>query len=322
MEISFESFYQKQLVPHLRELETQRKSLAMLLWFAIFIGVVGFAVSVCYLGNFHEFSLDNHTKDDFLISLGVLVAWSVIAALFYKYVYQLKLQTLRSKFKKTVISDIVGFIDSGLGYHEHKLISKEEFEGSKLFPLPVHEYYGEDYLLGKEGEVSYKISEIHAQYTMKDHRGRKAFHTIFKGLFYVADVHQPFGCETVILPDAGPKLFSKFKEAIRTWQVFSNEVVTFDNQDFTKKFVVYSDSPEQTKKILNDNLIQRITSFKEKTGHKIFVSFVGNKVCVAISLNVDLFEPPVFGTMLNYDLIYQNYKYLRLVTGIVNDLEL
>ncbi|MBL4651765.1 MAG: DUF3137 domain-containing protein [Flavobacteriales bacterium] len=68
--------------------------------------------------------------------------------------------------------------------------------------------------------------------------------------------------------------------------------------------------------------MQRITSFKEKTGHKIFVSFVGNKVFIAVSLHVDLFEPPVFGSMLDYNSIYENYKYLKLATGIVQDLEL
>ncbi|MBL4651764.1 MAG: DUF3137 domain-containing protein [Flavobacteriales bacterium] len=251
MEISFESFYQKQLVPHLTGLEIQRKTLATLLWGAIVLGVVGFFVSVYYVAGFHRFSLDNnHTKLDFLIAIGVLVFWCVVSALFYKYVFLVKLEVIRSQFKKTVISDIVNFVDSDIDYHEHKLVSKQEFEASKIFPLLVHEYYGEDYLLGKEGDVSYKISEIHAQYTLKDHRGRKAFYTIFKGLFFVADVGQSFGCETIILPDSGSKLFSKFKEVVRTWQVFNNEVVTFENQDFTKQFVVYSDLPEQTKRIL------------------------------------------------------------------------
>lgn len=318
----FKSFYESKLVPDLERLEVDRKKLSVLAIFSGLIGVVGLLTSLYYFGGFHRFSLDNHSKADFLIALGVLVAWSVVGALFYKYVYTKKLNFIRGDFKRNIIQDIVDFVDPGLGYKEHELISQEDYEASKLFPVKAHEYYGEDYLLGKEGDISYKISELHTQYVMKDHRGRKAFFTVFSGLFFVADVNQNFEGETVVLPDAAKSLFGKFGEKLQQWNILRNEMVKTNDEVFDKNFVVYSDNPASALKILTKELRQRIIDFKLKMNHKVYVSFVGNRLNVAIPLKIDLFEPPVFGSMLNYDSIYENYKYLQLVTGIVHDLKL
>ncbi|PCJ84602.1 MAG: hypothetical protein COA57_08930 [Flavobacteriales bacterium] len=318
----FRAFYEKELVQHLQTLEVQRKKLAVKLNLSIAFGIIGLFLSIYFLAGFHNFSLKNHSNSDFIIALILLVAWAMLAVLVYKKVFYKKLQEIRFKFKRSVIVKIVDFVDPALKYRESRLITRDEYNASKLFPVKPHTYYGEDYILGKNGAVPYKFSELHTKYTMKDHRGRKLFYTIFRGLFFLADTGKQFKAETVVLPDTAHKLFGPLGDYIQDWNIFREQVVKIDDAEFDKEFVVYSNNLEESKKILTSQLMKRITEFKKKSGHKIFLSFINTHVNLAIPLDTDLFEPPVFGNMLNFELIYENYKYLKLATGIVDDLDL
>lgn len=320
--LDFKAFFIQKLLPHLSGMESGRRQLSLVMIFSLFLGIVGLLASVYFIAGFHDCDFDTLEKTNFISALLLLVGWSVVGVLIYKKVFFVKLQQRRAEFKKKVIQEIVKFVDPSLSYFEHKLISRDEYESSKLFPVAADQYYGEDYMFGRNDQVSYKFSELHTQFIMKDHRGRKAFYTIFKGLFFIANLKEKFSSHTIILPDTAQKYFGPLGKFVNQWNIFRDEVVEIKHTDFDKEFVVYSNNSVETKKLLTDQLAQRITDFKKKTGHKVMLSFVDNKVNVAIPMNKDLFEPPVFGTMLNYDLIHENYQYISLIVGIIDDLGL
>ena len=66
----------------------------------------------------------------------------------------------------------------------------------------------------------------------------------------------------------------------------------------------------------------RITDFKEKTGKKIYLSFIGSMVFVAVPYTRDLFEPRLFKTLLDFEPIRRYYEDLQFAIGIVDDLNL
>lgn len=316
----FRRFYDAELVPHLASLEVLRKS--------IYAGMVVFAIvffasvftSVYYFGGFNEFSLNNHTNKDFIVSLLVLVFWAVVGVLVYKKLFDKKLAEIREQFKRSVIVKIVEFVDPEMEYSEHMMISEDEYIDSKIFPIRPQVFRGEDYVVGSEGEVSYKFSELRARNYLKDHRGRKAFLTMFHGLFFIAEFKESFGSETIVLPDTAQKVFGGFGEFIQTHNIFRDHLIKVDDPEFGKEFVVYGDDVEGSKKVLTSALMKRITEFKKTSGHKVYLSFVGNRMNVAIPLLQDLFEPPVFGSMLHFDTIFENYRYLKLSRGLLKDL--
>ena len=67
--------------------------------------------------------------------------------------------------------------------------------------------------------------------------------------------------------------------------------------------------------------MQRILSLKKKAGY-INLSFVNSNVCIAIPLKKNLFEIKIFSTLIDPDAIAEYYYLLKLLTGIVNDLNL
>ncbi|MFH1321315.1 MAG: DUF3137 domain-containing protein [Bacteroidota bacterium] len=319
---NFRKFYEDELVPHLTNLEVFRKKIYAGIVLFVLLFFLGVFSSIYYLGGFYEFSFENITNKNFIIALLLLVFWAMIGVLVFKKLFENKLAGVRYKFKRSVIVKIVEFIDPGLEYFEDQLISQDEYEASMIFPVKAKRFRGEDYVLGRDGKISFKFSELHSRYFLKDHRGRKAFITIFHGLFFIADFHKDFNCETIVLPDTAHKLFGPLGDFVQKHNIFRDKVIKVDDPEFDKEFVVYGNNPEVSAKILTPRLLKRITDFKKKSGHKVFISFIGSKVNVAISLTKDLFEPPIFGSMLVYDTIYENYKYLILATGIVKDLDL
>ena len=301
--MDFRKFYKDELVPHLNDLEALRKKIyAGMVFFIILFFLCAFG-SVYYFGGFYKFSLSEHSNKDFIVSLLLLVLWAMIGVLAFKKLFEKKLSNIRYKFKRSVIAKIVEFVDPGLGYYENQFISEDEYNASKIFPISAKRFRGEDYVLGKDGTTSFKFSELHSRYFLKDHRRRKAFITIFYGLFFIADFHRDFKCETIVLPNTAHKLFGTFGDFVQKHNIFREKVIKVDDPEFNREFVVYGDNPEESGKLLTSQLLKRITDFKNKTGHKVYLSFIGSKVNVAISLTKDLFEPPIFGSMLDYDTI-------------------
>ena len=317
---NFRKFYDTELVPALASLEVLRRGIYVGLLVFIFVYLFCVFGSVYYFGGFHEFSLSNHTNKDFIVSLLILVAWAVVGVLVYKKLFDKRLAEIRDQFKRSVIVKIVEFVDPTLEYSEHMMIGKDEYIESKIFPIKPQVFRGEDYIVGSEGEVSYKFSELRARNYLKDHRGRKAFLTMFHGLFFIAEFRSQFNGETIVLPDTAQKIFGGFGEFIQKHNIFRDHLIKVDDAEFSREFVVYGDDVEGSKAVLTPALMKRITEFKKMSGHKLYLSFIGNKLNVAIPMQKDLFEPPVFGSMLHFDTIFENYKYLKLSTGIVKDL--
>ena len=121
----FREFYTNILVPYLKELEIKRKKNALWLRIAALAGVIGFFSSIIYFAGFYTLSLENLGRSNFLIALFLLVFWSMAGVLFYKKVFGKSMDDIRYKFKRSIIARIVEFVDPGLGYFEHKLISQQ-----------------------------------------------------------------------------------------------------------------------------------------------------------------------------------------------------
>jgi len=74
--------------------------------------------------------------------------------------------------------------------------------------------------------------------------------------------------------------------------------------------------------ILSPSLMQRIVEFKRKWNTKVYLSFRDSKVYIAIKMDKNLFETRLFKSIVDYNFIEENIRFLILLTGIVDDLNL
>jgi len=294
-------YYRTILLPELRVLEEERKkSLNKIILSAIVI--VPLAAFLTYIFKHH-----------FPVILGVM---GIIGANWFftrEYV---------SNFKAGIIEKIVTCVDENLKYFKNSHIPKDVFTKSKIFKHGVDRYRGDDYVRGKLGQTEVKFSEIHAQYVTRDNKGNRHYHTIFKGLFFVADFNKEFKGTTIVLPDVAEKMLGGLGTMFQSWNKGRGQLIKLEDPEFEKMFVVYGEDQIEARYILSTSLMKRITDFKKKTKRQIHLSFIRSHVFVAISYRRDLFEPRIFRTLLSFDPIEQYFEDLQAAVGIVEDLNL
>lgn len=293
------AYYQNVLLPELRPLEEQRKkALAKIILIAAFILPLSFVLAMAMPP---------------LIVLGIVIIVWASAAITKTYV---------SNFKTNIIEKIVTAIDDNLHYYKERGIEQSLFSASGIFKQHIDHYHAEDYVQGVLGKTKVEFSEIHAQYITRDGKGRTSYHTIFRGLFFIADFNKNFNGKTVVLPDTAERLFGVIGNMLQSWNIGRGELVKLEDPEFEKEFVVYASDQIEARYILSMSLMKRIVDFKRKTRKNIYLSFVGSKIFIALPCYRNLFEPRIFRTVLDFSSIRQYFEDLQLAVGIVEDLNL
>ncbi len=309
----FKAFYESDLMPVLQSFESRRKRiLKSVLITLLVVAVLAVAVILSVSELRH-----NPTGMVVVGVVGVLVVCIVGFLVSRGFVHD---------FKVAVVGEIVKFVDPSLNYAPKNRISEHKFRGSRIFEHRIDRYRGEDYVAGKLGATEIEFSEIHAEYKTVTHdsKGRRHthWHTIFKGLFFIADFNKDFANLTVVLPDTAEKIFGFLGKSLQNLNFTRGELVKLEDPEFEKEFVVYGDDQVEARYILSTSLMQRITEFKRKTKCPIFLSFVNSSVHVAIRTGRNMFEPRMFRTLLKFEVVREYLQDLQLALGIVEDLNL
>ena len=209
-----------------------------------------------------------------------------------------------------------------LDYQPNSMIDQVVYRSSLLFNHKPDRYKGEDMVKGQVGKTKIAFSELHTEYYTTDDKGRRTWHTIFRGLFFMADFNKDFKGHTLVLPDYSQRLFGGFGQKLQGMFSFRGELVKLEDPEFEKRFVVYSSDQIEARYILTPALMQRLTEFAKKTKSEVRISFVLSCVFIAISLKENLFEPRIYRTILDFEPIEKYYDDLVMAIGIVDELNL
>jgi hypothetical protein len=256
-----------------------------------------------------------------VILIFILIGCAIIGGIYY-HVAGID---YRGGFKMIILRKMVQFADPGLDYLPQQGISKELFTAAGLFKQGIDRYKCEDMIRGKIDKTQLTFSEVHAEYKTTTHTGKSRqthWHTIFKGIFFIADFNKNFHGRTVVLPDTAEKLFGLFGQTLQSWSSSHGQLVKLEDVEFEKEFVVYGTDQIEARYILSPALMERILQFQRKLGTKLYLSFLGSKVFGAISIEKNLFEPAVFSSVLDFNVIAEYYGQLQLGIGVVDELNL
>lgn len=302
---SFKEFYDAKLLPDLKILDKERKQVDRRV---LLIGLIAL-ILIVIIGRFR-----GSATFYFQILLGVF-ALIIISLTSKKY---------RLNFKNKIVLKIAAFVDENLVYSPEGFVSREEFANSAIFQKFCNDFNGEDHFKGKIGKTAIEFSEVVGRHVSTSGTGskqKKQYTTIFKGVFFVADFNKNFSGYTLILPDTTEKMLGKLGQNL---QAFSSrgELVKLENPEFEKEFCVYANDQVEARYILSPSLMQRIVEFKRKWNTKVYLSFRDSKVYIAIKLDKNLFETRLFKSIVDYNFIEANIRFLILLTGIVEDLNL
>jgi len=299
-------FYQTELLPDLRALEDKRKAAVKQL---LIVGGAALAIALLLL-----VLLVRAGPVGFILVAVLLIGAGVLGTRMTR--------GYRSVFKVTVIARLVRFIDENLCYSPDQGIPKSVFQTADLYKQHIDRYRSEDQVTGKVGATEIAFSEVHAEYKTKDNKGHTDWHTIFRGILFAGDFNKAFRGKTVVLPDMAERLLGSLGQKLQSWTPGRDDLIKLEDPEFEREFVVYSTDQIEARYILSTSLMERILQFKRKTGKRIYLSFVGSKVFVAIPYTKNLFEPRLFSTLLDLGPIAQYFEDLQVAVGIVDDMNL
>lgn len=306
----FKTFYDTSLIPELTKMEKERKKAVGFFWMimGVLLGTIGAAIGIGLSG----------APIPLTIGVGVV-------GLVFVIIFGVKLSKVRKAtkqiYKEGIIRPIVHFIDDSLNYDPYSMIPQSDFTASKIFTQGVDRYKGDDFIQGKIGETAIRFSEIHAEYYTTDKDGKRQYHTIFKGLFLIADFNKHFNGETYVLIDTAEKLFGKLGKIFQKANFVRPQLIKMEDPIFEKAFVVYGSDQIESRYILTPAMMERMMKLKEKSS-KVQFSFKNSQVNIALPVSKNLFEAPLFKSMLSFDQIKEYYEYLLLAIGVVEDLDL
>lgn len=305
----FRDFYEKELLPELEIIDRKRKKVDRLVIIVLLITVVAITAEVILIPE----SNDIRIIIPFLTGIIALILISVFS------------QSYRKEYKKRIIARIARFVDEGLIYTPDGTVAKSEFVKSEIFQLSCDRYKGEDHFRGKLGKTDIEFSEVVAKHRNRSGSGsnkKDNYSIIFRGLFIIADFNKHFKTHTVVLPDTAERLFGKFGQKLQSMSFTRGELIRLEDPVFEKEFCVYGDDQVEARYILTPSLMERILTFKRKWNTTVYLSFLDSKVYIAIKMFKNLFETRLFKSVVDYNFMEDNLRFLTLLTEIVDDLNL
>lgn len=260
---------------------------------------------------------------------------SVIVVLVFTilYIYSFVSSEFVDDFKREAIKKIVSFVDESLVYSGNNYVSESDFIQSGIFRRIPDSFSGEDFVSGRVGDVQVEFSEVSARYKREYWAYRRgwygwgsvreaSWYTIFRGLFFTAYINKRFRGRTIVLRDVAESLLGGIGAKIQSLNTGRGQLVKMDDPDFEKFFVVYSDDQIEPRIILNRDLMRKMLVYARKFSRRIYFSFSGSKVYIAIERKRDLLQPRFFRTLLDYGLFQEYFLDLQSLVGIVEGLNL
>lgn len=233
----------------------------------------------------------------FLYGWIFVIFMSVVFGFFYYFYVSKKSRQLATDFNQKVVPIIIEEFFPDSKYYPDHHVSMTEYWNSNLFRNGVDRYNGNRMFVGTFGKTDIQFSHLHTEYKTES-RGKNGstnttWHTIFRGIFMIADSNKAFNGQTYVLPDTAERLFGFigkwFQEKLGSKG--RGELVYMESPAFEKKFVVYSTDPVEARYLLTPSMQQYFVELLEHMGNKsVHVSFINGKIYLGLSGSFDLFN--------------------------------
>lgn len=254
-----------------------------------------------------------------LIAIAAIVPGGIIL-----FRLNIEISLYKNRFKQEVVGASLSAVDQSLTLEPYKGILESEFRFSQLFSTDPDRYHTEDLVCGNGGKTQFYFAEVHAEYKTETQtkNGRQvSWHDILKGIIFVADFNKNFNGVTIVRPkDFGSSVSAWFSKNVFSFG--DKNVVELENDAFNKNFVVYSNDQVEARYILTPAMMERISNLNDRSAYTVSLSFINSNMYIAFPLDKNYFEPPVFKTLLNPDLLADDMSVLKFMYDIVKELDL
>lgn len=202
-------------------------------------------------------------------------------------------------------------------YKPEEGISKKEIKKYNTLNLG-DKFTSNDYICGTYKNVKFEQSDIHIQekYEEEDKDGNKiiTWETIFEGRYMIFDFNKNFKSNVqVISNDFIKRSLPRIK---------NNKKVKLEDIEFNKMFKIYSEIEHDAFYILTPHFMEKIKKLYKELDAPIKLTFMENKLHVAVNNGDDSFEYNVLNPINEEEIEQDIIKDIKLITDFVNELNL
>lgn len=224
----------------------------------------------------------------------------------------------RFNFKHQIIAAFAKTLYPNIFYSPYQKVAAAHFKAARLFESWNH-YNGEDFFKGKtKNGLPFQFSEL----TVQDYNNanQSTRNNVFRGLFFVLEIPQVTHGQIYIFPNKQNSIsgaFSGFFESSFRQMFSHSRRVVMRHPQFERFFDVYSTNPSVAHKILTKDILDKIYDLSARWRSPVRVSFISNRLYIALPKPGDMFEPNLNLSLLDDRSIYQFYNQLALCFSIV-----
>jgi hypothetical protein len=310
----FGRYVETTMMDVLRDLERDRRKMIRKILVASAI-ILGLAVAAFFIGSALQAKVDVLAYIDGGLAVVLIVTCGYLFAKSYK-----------SEFKARLISPLVKFFGADFEYSAESFIESGRYWASRIFRTSFDRYSGEDYIAGTAGKTRFECSEVCAEYEREtvDSKGnkQKEWKTIFSGLFFIADFNKAFSGSTWVLPDSLESKLGWLAHKLQEWKLDRpGQLVKLEDPEFERLFAVYATDQMVARYVLSPSLMKRITEYRQRLRHPLWMSFIDGTLYVAIAPGRDLFEPKLL-SVVDGKQCMSIFDDIAIGLGIIEDLNL
>lgn len=306
---NIEELYYKDLKEALKDLESTREHVSAIYVFTYMVIVLSVLIGLVVLFNTNLFE-DN-------LELGVFT-FSIPSSLLFIYARREK-KKYTNVFKQEIVTKLVQLLDSNWKYHYSGFIKESTFKKSMILNKAYDSYNGDDLIMGKIGKTQFSLCDLYLTKRQESEHGSNNV-KVFRGLFAAIDFNKHLQSKTFVFPDKSEKTFGKFAQKLQ--RNSRGDLVKLENNEFEKRFKVFSTDQVEARYILTPTLMERLIEISNKLGNTLCLSFIDSSVYVLVSFKKGLFEPNVHTSGVNIDDVYKLWSQLNIINLIVNEMDL
>lgn len=202
-------------------------------------------------------------------------------------------------------------------YKPEEGINKKEIKKYNTLNLGDR-FTSNDYIYGTYKNVKFEQSDIHIQkkYEEEDKDGNKiiTWETIFEGRYMIFDFNKNFKANVQVISNNFTKSSLPHSK--------NNKKVKLEDIEFNKMFKIYSEIEHDAFYILTPHFMEKIKKLYKELDAPIKLTFMENKLHVAVNNGEDSFEYNVLNPINEKEIEQDIIKDIKLITDFVNELNL
>ncbi|MDF2700275.1 MAG: hypothetical protein K0Q49_1833 [Haloplasmataceae bacterium] len=281
----------------INELELKRKNITKKL--LIFLGI---SAVIALIG------LVIYGQQGFIIGLiiAVIMTIGVVADSANKY---------KKAFKEQLMPLLIAKTGIDLKYEYKNGLSHDDVMQSRLFKK-ADRFHSEDLMRGIIDEVEFISSDVRMEERRVTHdsKGRRQVHyvTYYSGRWFIYDFNKEFNGIIQVREDnlfEGP-----------SWGL-SIKKIALEDVEFNKKFKTYSSNEHDAFYVLTPSLMEKIKVLEKRYPGKIYFSFIGTKLHIAVYNSANGFEPPIWSP-IDDNFIQSQVQDILILKDIIDELKL